>query len=69
MEREESVEPKGEGVMRKRRISMADGRYLIFFTFEDERSASPVAGGAASVEAEARREPEVEAEAEEERRV
>lgn len=31
------------GAMRKRRTLMADGRYLIYFTFGDEDEATPVA--------------------------
>ena len=51
--------------MEKRQITLTDGRYLIFYTFEDEPVAAPVkeqrevTGG----------EPEVKAEAEEERGV
>lgn len=49
--------------MRKRQVILEDGRYLIYYTFEDELPPP-------TPEAEAeRREPDAEAEAEEERRV
>lgn len=51
----------------KRRITLADGRYLIFYTFDDLPAPSTVEHeAAASVR---RPEPEAEPEAEEERRV
>lgn len=47
--------------MEKRQITLADGRYLIFYTFEDERvEEQPEVSG---------KEPDVKAEAEEERSV
>ena len=51
--------------MRRRQITLADGRYLIFYTFEDE-AVSGLPGGDAAA---ARPEPEVKPEAEEERSV
>ncbi len=50
------------GALRKRRATLADGRYLIYFTFEGGEPAAPEAEGA-------RPEPEADAEAAEERRV
>lgn len=50
--------------MEKRQITLEDGRYLIFYTFEDEQPAPP----AEKSEADGR-EPAPDAEAEEERRV
>jgi hypothetical protein len=60
---DESNEQEG---MYKRRITLADGRYLIFYTFDE-----PVAATAnhASAERQSRREPDAEPEAEEERHV
>jgi hypothetical protein len=58
-------ESEQEG-MRRRRITLADGRYLIFYTFDEQASASS-AGLTAS--AESKREPGPEAQMEEERRV
>jgi hypothetical protein len=49
--------------MHKRRITLADGRYLIFYTFDD--SPAPQA----ETEGSRRRAPEPQAQAEEERRV
>ncbi|HVG35095.1 MAG TPA: hypothetical protein VM911_18655 [Pyrinomonadaceae bacterium] len=54
--------------MQKRRITLHDGRYLIFYTFEDE----PLPDASADQESAARRRREPEAvvpQAEEERRV
>jgi hypothetical protein len=50
--------------MRKRRVTLADGRYLIFYTFGEEAEPRPTVEGA-----DVKREPEAEPEAEEERRV
>jgi hypothetical protein len=53
--------------MHKRQITLADGRYLIFYTFEDEdapRAASPELK-----EGSGRPEPDPEPEAEDERHV
>lgn len=53
--------------MHRRRITLADGRYLIFYTFDESpapRPQSQVEGDNAN-----RREPEAKPEAEEERRV
>jgi hypothetical protein len=52
---------RGAGALHKRRTTLADGRYLIYYTFGDEPDAR--AGGAA------RTEPEAATEAAEERRV
>ena len=53
--------------MHKRQITLADGRYLIFYTFEDE--AAPRAA-ASDEKAEGKRpEPDAEPEAEDERHV
>lgn len=57
--------PEAVGAMRKRRTLMADGRYLIYYTFGGEEGD----GHAAERGAAARREPEAEAEAGEERGV
>jgi hypothetical protein len=53
--------------MQKRRITLHDGRYLIFYTFEDE----PVPDASNDKETDARRraEPDAVPQAEEERRV
>jgi hypothetical protein len=59
----ESDEREG---MHQRRITLADGRYLIFYTF-DEPSASTV--GHAAADPLSQREPEAAPEAEGERRV
>jgi hypothetical protein len=60
----ENTNPDAVGSnMRRRQITLADGRYLIFYTFEDEAVAG-LPGGEAS-----HREPEVRPEAEEERSV
>ncbi|HEX8773894.1 MAG TPA: hypothetical protein VF735_09810 [Pyrinomonadaceae bacterium] len=53
--------------MHKRQITLADGRYLIFYTFEDE-DAPPVAASEVK-EASKRPEPEARPEAEDERHV
>jgi hypothetical protein len=50
--------------MRKRRITLEDGRYLIFYTFGGEPEPAPPGGGAG-----AKSEPEAAPVAEEERRV
>jgi hypothetical protein len=51
--------------MQRRRITLSDGRYMIFYTFEEEdaRAAAP------QKPEEKRSEPEAEPQAEEERRV
>ena len=47
--------------MKSRRIILEDGRYLIFYTFDEERAASSVAGarrgGVAEAQAEEEEEP------------
>jgi hypothetical protein len=53
--------------MRRRKITLADGRYMIFYTFEQRRAPSASDNGEGAEEA--RREPEPVAEAEEERSV
>ena len=58
--------PESVGAMRRRRTLMADGRYLIYYTFGDEDETTSAAGEVASP---ARPEPEAEAVAEEERGV
>ncbi|MDT7688873.1 MAG: hypothetical protein QOE46_1632 [Acidobacteriota bacterium] len=60
-EKETGVEGGGAGAMHKRRTTLEDGRYLIYYTFGDE------ADSRAGVES--RPEPETETEAAEERRV
>jgi hypothetical protein len=50
--------------MQKRQITLEDGRYLIFYTFEDAPAPAEEKRGAADAG-----EPEAEPEAEEERRV
>jgi len=60
--------PGAVGGMRKRRTTLADGRYLIYYTFgegggEERRAPQGEVGG------ESKREPEADAVAEEERRV
>jgi hypothetical protein len=62
---EETNGPESVGAMRGRRTLMADGRYLIYYTFGDEGEAPRAADEGAT----ARPEPQAEAEAEEERRV
>lgn len=66
MRREVSNDPEPVGAMRRRRTLLADGRYLIYYTFGDEGEPSPAAGEVARP---ARPEPEAEASAEEERGV
>jgi hypothetical protein len=62
----ENTSPRAVGSsMRRRQITLADGRYLIFYTFEDE-----AVGGLPDDGVEATRpEPEAKPEAEEERSV
>lgn len=63
MRDEDAAGPESIGVLRKRRELMADGRYLIYFTFEG-------GGNAPAAEAEQSRPgPKADPEAEEERRV
>jgi hypothetical protein len=57
-------EPEG---MHQRRITLADGRYLIFYTFDEPPVLT--AAGHASTNNARRPEPDARAEAEEERRV
>lgn len=47
---EDKVTDIGEpvGALHKRRITLADGRYLIFFTFDDEAQAADVTASAAT---------------------
>jgi hypothetical protein len=59
-------EPDKQKGMRKRRITLADGRYLIFYTFDEPYTANV---GQSSADHLSRREPDAEPEAEEERRV
>jgi hypothetical protein len=61
-----SEQDKQEG-MNKRRITLADGRYLIFYTFDESPAANVVQ--AATGNPSRREEPEAEPEAAEERRV
>jgi len=53
--------------MKKRQITMHDGRYLIFYTFEDQ--AEPPAGEENHSEAAVQGQPDAKPEAEEERSV
>jgi hypothetical protein len=62
-EKETRAAGGGAGAMHKRRTTLEDGRYLIYYTFGDEAD-SP--GGE---DGESRPEPEAATEAEEERRV
>ena len=55
--------------MEKRRIKMQDGRYLIFYTFADERAMPRPRASEKQDEAVNNREPEAKPEAEEERSV
>jgi hypothetical protein len=55
--------------MHRRKITRADGRYLIFYTFEHKGAPSVSASDNGEGAGEARREPEPVAEAEEERSV
>jgi hypothetical protein len=63
MQRETSIESDGESALHRRSVTLADGRYLIFYTFD--------AGDAPRVEKAdmTGREPQAEQVAEEERRV
>ncbi len=54
----------GAGELRKRRITLEDGRYLIFYTFDGGAEPGPPAAGAG-----AKAEPDAKPVAEEERRV
>jgi hypothetical protein len=56
---------EGEG-MHKRQITLADGRYLIFYTFDEPQALT---ASDASAETTPRPEPDARPEAEEERRV
>jgi hypothetical protein len=64
-EKETGARQRGEGAMHKRRTTLEDGRYLIYYTFGDEADspASERVGGESRPEAEAA------TEAAEERRV
>jgi hypothetical protein len=53
--------------MHRRRVTLSDGRYLIFYTFEEQLSSGQEAEGAR--QGAGRSEPDVQPEAEEERRV
>ncbi|MCA1564597.1 MAG: hypothetical protein LC803_02855 [Acidobacteria bacterium] len=57
--------------MQRRQITLEDGRYLIFYTFEDETAATSNSEGdeGAAGSSERRAEPDVEPQATEERRV
>ena len=44
------MEPRGESRLKKRQITLKDGRYLIFYTFEDEPPQSFEHEEAASTE-------------------
>ena len=71
MQREETSNGEGAGEMHTRRITLSDGRYLIFYTFGQE-SAAPdgvESETAAQREAETQPEPDAQPSAEEERRV
>ena len=73
MEGEAKTNQGGLGEMNKRRTTLEDGRYLIYYTFGDEPDEPRGTGGSASKgesESESKREPDdVEPFAEEERRV
>lgn len=58
-------EGNGQAGMHRRRITLADGRYLIFYTFDDEAASAQQGASQES----SRREPEPEPQSEEERRV
>lgn len=58
-------ESNGQEGMHQRRITLADGRYLIFYTFDEPWAAIARHDSAARP---VRREPDAEPEAEEERR-
>lgn len=60
----EENEQKG---MHRRRVQLADGRYLLFYTFDD--LPAPMAETQRASEEASAREPEPQPEAEEERRV
>jgi hypothetical protein len=64
-EKETGAQRRGAGAMHKRRTTLEDGRYLIYYTFGDEAD-SPAGEGAGG---ESRPEPEAATEAAEERRV
>lgn len=57
--------------MHKRQVTMQDGRYLIFYTFEDQAAASPLVDAAETRDAGsgAKEKPQPEPEATEERSV
>ncbi|HEX8633605.1 MAG TPA: hypothetical protein VF703_05575 [Pyrinomonadaceae bacterium] len=58
--------------MQRRQITLEDGRYLIFYTFDEETNASPESdeeAGARAADSGRRAEPEAEPQATEERRV
>lgn len=60
-------EPNEQQGMHRRRVALADGRYLIFYTFDEPPASSNE--GDATTDNRSRREPEAKPEAEEERRV
>jgi hypothetical protein len=55
--------------MQRRQITLEDGRYLIFYTFEEDAAASANSKEGAAESVERRAEPDVEPHATEERRV
>jgi hypothetical protein len=57
--------------MQRRQITLEDGRYLIFYTFEEETTASANSDGdaGAAESSERRAEPDAEPQATEEKRV
>jgi hypothetical protein len=64
VENVQTDEGGGVGVMRKRRTTLEDGRYLIYYTFGEEAGTAPELESDAS-----NREPAAAPEAEEERSV
>jgi hypothetical protein len=54
------IKEEREGCMKQRRITLADGRYLIFYTFDDEAATqtSSAIQGVRNVEHEPERQPQ-----------
>ncbi|HZG54716.1 MAG TPA: hypothetical protein VEZ40_21615 [Pyrinomonadaceae bacterium] len=55
--------------MQRRQITLEDGRYLIFYTFDEETNASSTSDEETAADSGRRAEPEAEPQATEERRV
>ena len=68
-ERKVALPKEHGGSMQRRRITLADGRYLIFYTFDEDAPAEAKPGDTPTQTSEQRGEAEPRPVAEEERRV